>query len=341
MNRNAAIRRSAQIVILAFAFAASHRSLAEEVTVTRTNWTERWITNEIEVRMPTNVFVDEFHTNWVPNYLTNVVAVYNTNFVTENLTNVISVDETRTVMHTNFVPNYVTNFVDVYTTNWLTETVTNVVAVEALRALYVPEYKTNLTVVTVTNEVAVDLVHTNVVDHWQTNWTTLTLTNWETVLVFRTNRIAQPITNIVLVDLSTNRTAAAAATPNAAVQPADSSAQAPAAPLLASWTEEFVMEATKTSRVPPKNLGDVLLQVKWKSKPGAPLQVREWRVEREDGAILCFGQDREFRRELPFGRYRIEVKAQADANSPLLATRNTLLLSPTEAVILPKSSAMK
>src|SRR5437773_1867056 len=130
MNRNAIIRRSAQIVILAFAFAASHRSLAEEVTVTRTNW--------------------------------------------------------------------------------MTETVTNVVAVEALRALYVPEYKTNLTVVTVTNEVAVDLVHTNVVDHWQTNWTAVTLTNWETVLVFRTNRIAQPITNIVLVDLSTNRTAAAA-----------------------------------------------------------------------------------------------------------------------------------
>jgi hypothetical protein len=329
------------MVVLGLALAACHLSLAEEVTITRTNWTERWITNEIKVRIPTNVFVDEFHTNWVPNYLTNVVDVYKTNLVTESLTNVVPVERTVTVMHTNFVPNYVTNVVDVYATNLLKVNVTNVIAVETTNTVQVTQYKTNWSTVRRTNELAVELVHTNFFDHWQTNWTTLTLTNWETVLLFRTNRIIHPITNVVLVDLSTNRTAARAAPPNVAVQTVDASAPAPAAPVLATWTEEFAMEATKTARVLANNLGDVLLRVKWKSKPGATLEVREWRVEREDGAILCFGQDNEFRRELPFGRYRVEVKAQADANSPLLAARQTLLLSPTQAVILPKASAMK
>ena len=38
-------------------------ALSAEGHTIKTNWLERSITNEIEIRMPLNVFVNEYHTN--------------------------------------------------------------------------------------------------------------------------------------------------------------------------------------------------------------------------------------------------------------------------------------
>src|SRR6266404_3856648 len=98
MNPIAWSRRCAQLILLSLVFTASRSLMAgAEFDVARTNWTERWITNFIDVRRPTNIFVDEFHTNWLRQFLTNVVEVYATNWIKQEVTNMISVPATHTV----------------------------------------------------------------------------------------------------------------------------------------------------------------------------------------------------------------------------------------------------
>src|SRR5690242_14638660 len=87
----------ARFLVLSFCLLCSIPAFTVERNLTRTNWTERYITNLVEVRMQRNVFVDEFHTNWV----------------TETVTNVIPIQATRTVKMTE------------YKTNWNTVTLTN------------------------------------------------------------------------------------------------------------------------------------------------------------------------------------------------------------------------
>jgi hypothetical protein len=66
MNKKRPVLLCAHAMLLSGVLSSSTPFLrAAERNITRTNWTERWITNFIEVRMPTNVFVDEFHTNWI------------------------------------------------------------------------------------------------------------------------------------------------------------------------------------------------------------------------------------------------------------------------------------
>src|SRR5947209_4660062 len=62
-------------------------ALGIDATVTHTNWNERWITNVIEVRMPINRFVTEYHTNWIEQFRNRVINVYATNWTTRTLTN--------------------------------------------------------------------------------------------------------------------------------------------------------------------------------------------------------------------------------------------------------------
>ncbi len=311
------------LALLAMPTVAAPAWAAERVT-THTNWVERWITNIIEIQMPTNIFVDEFHTNRLRQYHTNLVDVYETNWLTQTVTNVVPVRATRTVRATE------------YKTNWDTVTLTNMVAVDAVRTNFVDQLRTNWRTISLTREVAVEVPRTNLVDAWRTNWKTLTLTNWQTVLVMKTNWITQPVTNIVAIDLLTNPVAPRTAAPVPA-QPPPVAVLATAPIRAAAATDELSLEAVRTERAAANNVAEVQLRVRWAAESATPPAVRQWRVESENGAILCSGQDQEFRRELPVGRYRVEVRAQRNADSPLLATRGLLALSAAEAVILPKT----
>jgi hypothetical protein len=283
---------------------------AAEVDVVRTNWTDRWITNVIDVRMPMNVFVNEFHTNWVEQVRTNIVNRYATNVATRTLTNTVVVNGVQT------------NFVKAYRTNWNT--------------------------LTLTNQVAVDLLQTNVIERYQTNWNTLTLTNWKTILVMKTNWVTQPVTNVVQIDLSSRGQLAAAAperaaprqlsqTPQAQTPPTSQDKDAPLPP--APISNDISLEASRSARPVINNAVEVQLKVRWTGGVATTLLVQHWRVESEDGTILVQAQEREFKRDLPFGRYKVEVRVRREANGPLLAARGTLAVTARDAYVLQKLAA--
>ena len=98
-----------------------------------TNRVAHFFTNLVEVRVPYNVFRDEFQTNWVENFRTNTVEVFKTNWLQRTLTNTIAVDLMRTnwvrSFRTNVYPLTLTNWesVVIIKTNWVTQSVTNVV----------------------------------------------------------------------------------------------------------------------------------------------------------------------------------------------------------------------
>jgi len=300
MNKYGAVWHSAKLTVLGVVLCSAGLAAdAAERTVTRTNWTERWITNLIEVHIPKNIFVDEFHTNWTDQYMTNVV--------------------------------------EVFATNWINQKITNSIPVQANRKVQVTEYRTNWSTVTLTNRVPLQLVRTNLVNLWQTNWRTFTLTNWETVLVMKTNWVTQPVTNMVNIDLITNRPPVKEVASAAA--PGQETPIQPLPQLTSTPSDSIQFEAWRTSRPPDRNVVELMVRVRWVGESEAELQVRQWRVESEDGAILCYSPDQDFRRELPTGRYKIEVKAQKDANSSLLAARGIVDLSATKATILPLTSA--
>jgi len=96
----------------------------ELVNVFVTNRVSRAITNLIEIRMPLNRFVDEYRTNWIEQFRTNVIDVYRTNWLKETLTNTVVVERKQTNVMTLTATNWQT--VLVVRTNWVTQPVTNV-----------------------------------------------------------------------------------------------------------------------------------------------------------------------------------------------------------------------
>ena len=279
-----------------FVIFASDLASGAEVNVVHTNSVDRWVTNVIEVRVPKNVFVSELHTNWIEHRATNVVPVYATNKVVRTITNVVPVE--------------------VFTTN------------------FVNGYRTNCRLVTLTREVPVDMFETNYLAHYRTNWKTLHLTNWVTVLVMKTNWLTQPVTNVVDIDVAGSRpsTREPAALHNSSEKEAVSQAAAHENQM-EIVTTGLTLEASKTAVFPGRNHVEVELKVKSSDSAAGAVQVHQWRVEREDGTILCFGQDSEFRRDLPVGKYKVEVKVQREANGPLLAARGALAVTSDDAMI--------
>ena len=273
----------------------------EIVSVVKTNWAERWITNTIEVRMPRNVFVNEFHTNWFTQFSTNLVHVYTTNTVVRNVTNRIPVEAVRTVT------------VNSYQTNWTTRTLVN--------------------------RVPVAMVRTNVVDSYQTNWEVLNLTNWQTVIVMKTNWITQPVTNLVELNLpkAVVRTQAAEPKPvPVQVAPSQPTPARAAPPSAAESADALALQASKISGPSKAGLIGVSLKVWLASDANAPVVVKQWRIERTDGSILSFGQDQEFQKELPPGRYDVEVRAGKDSAS-ILTAHATLEVFAERLDLLPKA----
>jgi hypothetical protein len=288
---------------LTLALCAPELSLsASEASVTRTNWAERWITNVIEVTMPTNRFVNEYHTNWVPQVRTTTI--------------------------------------DVYATNWSMRTVTNHIMVEALWTNTVVAYKTNVITRTLTNSVAVNLLQTNVLDRYHTNWSTLNLTNWVTVIMFKTNWLTQPVTNVAQVDMS-SRPATALPAPSEVVSLKEPVVEAaPPAPA-GGPSAPLVILATRTTRPPANNLVEVQMKVRWAGNGSAQLRVQSWRIQREDGAVFMFGQEQEFLRQLPVGKYTVEARLKAEEDGPLYVARGTLSVTLHDAVIHQRLLAKK
>jgi hypothetical protein len=321
MHRNAPLVGLVRVIAVSLALGASGQSLiGAEATIARTNWVEHWITNVIDVRMPENRFVNEYRTNRVTQFRTNIVDMYATNRVMRTLTNPVVVEATWT------------NYVTAYETNWNMRRLTNLVAVEATWTNVVVGYRTNLNTRTLTNRVAVNVLRTNFVDRYHTNWTTLNQTNWESVVMFKTNWITQPVTNVVQIDLPARPVATAPVASEvveAKVAIVETASSVPGA----SWAGPLAIEAARTTRPLVNNLVEVQLKAKWTGNAVAPLQVQSWRVEREDGAILLFGQEQTFRRQLPVGKYQVEAKVRAEGDNPPLSARGTLSVTTREAVI--------
>jgi hypothetical protein len=244
----------------------------QTITVARTNWTPRYITNLIEVNAPQNVFVDQYRTNWIARTVTNIVEVTLTNWTTRSLTNVTTVMLSRT------------NFVERFATNWTTVAMTN--------------------------------------------WNTLTLTNWETVIVTKTNWVRQPMVNVVEVNVpaptpETPPTAPVATVAAVAVTTVPTEV-APSVPPVAPAGDALVVDVERLNSTAADNRRELKFSVRLVADSGTPLLVEQWRVERDDAAVLFFAQTQEFKRALPPGRYKIEVRARRDAAGPLLTLRRTL-----------------
>lgn len=273
------------------------------VDVFQTNRSPRVVTNFIEVRVPDNVFVDEFRTNAFERTITNVVEVPVTNWLTRTLTNRVAVTRFRT------------NAVTRYQTNWTTLTRTNQEEVTLTNWATVVATTTNWFTRTVTNFQPVTLVRTNTVERRQTNWATVTLTNWDTVLVARTNWVRQTATNLVEVTVP-----AGALTVAARETTPTPKADAPREPV----PDALLIDAVRTARPADSTGAEVSFKVSLSSDAEAPLQVQQWRVEREDRAVLISAQAREFKRVLPPGRYQVQVRARRENGSQWLVQQGGL-----------------
>jgi hypothetical protein len=256
MDRKA-VRHWVSALVLA-AFAAS--AFGGEVNLTHTNKVDRWITNLIEIRMPENHFVNEYHTNWITQMRTNVVDFYATNIVTRTLTNRVVLD----AFQTNYVVSY----------------------------------------------------HTNI--------QTINVTNWQTAVVIKTNLTVQPVTTVVEVQ----------------ARPALAAEAAPAATTSLA-VDGLVLQAKRPARPAANGQIEIALTARDAGNPNASVQIQQWRVEREDGAILSFGQEQEFKRDLPVGRYKLEVKIQRDGEASAASTKALLEITPQEAVLRQRLTATR
>jgi hypothetical protein len=342
------------------AVTASFPAMERERAATHTNWVENTVTNLIEVRMSRNRFVTEYRTNWAEHVSTNVFDVYRTNQLVRNVTNRFIVDAWHTnevvvnSVRTNKVNSYQTNwisrnvtnaivltrvqtnFIDSYHTNWKSLTVTNQVAVNLVRTNFTDAYKTNWQNVTFTNHVVLDRVHTNVVDAFATNWQTLLLTNWQTVVVMRTNWVTRFATNVAQIDLPKT----VPVTPSAPEKPAVSRVLH-TAPATASGSEDPVIEVSRTARPPANGLVEVELKIRWPADTTDAPPVQQWRIEREGGSFLSFGQEQECRKELPVGNYVVQATLQRDADSPSFVLKGTLSVTIKEAVVQQRTDRSK
>ena len=218
--------------------------------------------------------------------------------------------------------------VELVQTNWTTRYVTNVIEVRAPQNVFVTEFRTNLTQRAVTNTVAVDVFRTNFVTRYETNFvvrqetnwvarsvtnvTTLSLTNWETVVATRTNWIRQPMTNFIDVNI-----------PVAVTAPAPKESAPEVKPAVAA-SDSLALDVERTTKPASAEQVEMKFKLRLASDSTATLQVQQWRVERQDGAVFVFSPEQEFKRALPPGRYQLQAKARRNVESPVLSFRTTL-----------------
>jgi hypothetical protein len=325
MNGIAARMRPVRLLVFLALSAFLQPVTGAETYITRTNWVEKTITNVVELRMPKNIFIDEYRTNWVEQIRTNVVVVYSTNHITKDLPRNVVVD----VVHTNVVTHY--------TTNYINKALPRNVAVDLVFTNWVNFFSTNVKILRLTNEVAVNLVQTNVLDQYRTNWQTLTFTNFETVLVMKTNWVTQLVTNVVHIDLPAPTVQAAPSPQVVAAKPERGVVKSPTA----SPIEGPVLEGAKTGSQSENNLVEVVLKVRWPADTADAPPVQQWKIEREDGSFMSFGQEQTFKKELPIGNYKIEAKLQWESDAPVLVLRGTLVVTANEVVVRQKPAGKR
>jgi len=235
--------------------------------------------------------------------------------------------ETVNVIQTSFVPRVITNvievrvptnvFVNVYRTNQFTALRTNVLDV----------YRTNWVTATLTNTIPVRLTQTNLVTRYQTNVNTLTLTNWETVLVFKTNRFTQPITNLVQIDVPAGKSETTPPADNVEAKGDNTTTASTAAS-----TDGLLLDAKRTAKPSANGQAEIILKLKSAGDETPNFSSQEWKVERTDGSVLLFGRGPEFKRDVPLGTYKVEVKARSTENSPLVRVRGNFEVTRDEVV---------
>src|SRR4051794_2046949 len=281
-----------------------------------TNWVENTVTNIIEMRMSRNRFVTEYRTNWLDHVSTNVFDVYKTNRLTRNVTNRFIVDAWRT----NFTQSYRTNSKELVLTNEL--------VVTFVKTNFVTAYRTNWDHLTLTNQVVVDRIRTNFVEVFNTNW--------QTVALMKTNRVTQFVTNVAQIELpkAAGVTQASAEKPTAPAVPSATSAES--AP-----SENPVIEVSRTTKPPVNGLVEVELKVRWPADTTDAPPVQQWRIEREGGSFLSFGQEQECLKELPAGNYNVQARLQRDADSPSFLLKGTLAVTIKEAVVQQRTDRSK
>jgi hypothetical protein len=335
MKAPSVFRRIVAILVVAAGWSSIPANSAEFYNI-RTNYVDTPVTNLIEVRMPRPVFVNHYRTNWVEQTRTNVQNVYSTNRVVVDRfrTNFVDAFRTnlKTLQHTNQVVVQVTrtNYSEAYLTNVQDIRLTNDVVIHATRTNYVEAYKTNFEDLNVTNEVAVKLVRTNHVDAYRTNW--------QTIALVQTNWVTQKITNIVRVDAAKP----VPVQPIVQSQPtASRTVGATGAASAVSATDEPVIEVSRTAKPPENNLVEVELKVRWPADTADAPPVSQWRIESENGAVLSFGNDQEFRKDLPVGSYKVEAKLQRDTDSPSFVLRGTLSDNVRDAVVQQRTNRTK
>ena len=210
-------------------------------------------------------------------------------------------------------------------TSWIPRVITNIIEVRIPTNIFINVYRTNQIEAVRSN--VVNIYRTNFVTHYQTNLQTLTLTNWETVLVMKTNRVTQRVPNVVESDLP-------AARPGMAKTVADGEA------LVAEGSAAgLALDTAATGKVTVDDLVEVRFKLKSADGTTPRLASYEWRVERTDGSVLLFGQEPEFRRELPMGTYKVEIKTRAASSSPLIRLRSVVEVTDSKAV--PKGPALE
>lgn len=213
--------------------------------------------------------------------------------------------ETVTLVHTVPVPQVITNQIEVYVpTNTF---------ISVYRTNYYPAFRTNVFEVhqtnwltrNFTNTIVVELTQTNLVTRYQTNLQTLTLTNWEPVLVFKTNWVTQPVANVVHVEVP--------------IRQPEAAAPATAGPMVVpvAVANGFTLEASRTGKLPVNDQVEVSLKLKPAGGTSLAISSQEWQVQRTDGSVLLFGQGPEFKRDLPLGSYKVEVKARIGVSAPV------------------------
>ncbi len=235
--------------------------------------------------------------------------------------------EVVTTVHAVPVPQVITNRIEVYvpTNTFISVYRTNVYP--AYRTNVIVVFQTNLLTQTLTNTVVVALTQTNRVTRYHTNLQTLTLTNWEPVLVFKTNWITQPATNEVQVDVSARRP--------------ESPPPASADPTMVTVAVGggFTLEASRTAKAPANDQVEISLRLKSVSSSSPAFSSYEWQVQRTDGSVLLFGQGPEFKRDLPLGSYKVEVRARTSDHAPALRIRGNFELT-RDKIIQQKSDGL-
>jgi hypothetical protein len=98
-------------------------------------------------------------------------------------------------------------------------------------------------------------------------------------------------------------------------------------------SDDPIIEVSRTSRPPANNLVEVELRIRWPVDTADAPPVQQWRIEREGGNFLSFGQEQELKKELPIGNYKVEAKLQRDEESPAFILRGTLAVTIKEAIV--------